>query len=648
MPEQANTTRVDSREKRIALLVKSSHILFDVCIFIFAFFAAFFMRFEGLPDPINVRQMLIFFPFLALARFLSFQLFSIYSIAWRYVSALDAISIVKASLPVTAILTIGRFFLPDRLALFKIPYSVIGVEFLLTLLGTLSVRMSRRLIFEQSERDQFQIKTNLVAKKRILLIGAGNAGNMVMKELRQRTDLGLDVVGLIDDDPRKIKTNIQGQKILGTTEQIPEIVRKYRIDEALISIANASSKVIRRIVDICEKAKIKVKIIPGLFELLDDKFKITKIREINIEDLLGRSVISFEQHRADMTAHYQNKRILITGAGGSIGSELCRQLSAFEPQELILLDKDENSIYEIDSELRNKSPHIPLVPMIADVRNEDRIAQVFIKHAPQVVFHAAAHKHVPLMEMNVSEAILNNIGGTRNLAQLADRKGVENFIFISTDKAVNPTSVMGASKKIGEIIIQDIAARSRTNYSCVRFGNVLGSRGSVVPLFQKQIARGGPITLTHPDMRRYFMSISEAVQLIIQAGSIGKTGEIFVLDMGEPIKIKDLAQDLIKLSGYNEDEIEIHYIGLRPGEKLYEEILIDEEKAKATQFKKIFVAPPINFAGQEFSAHLKEMLEAVEEGDEQQIIEGLKNMGIGYHHDIRAPLIPETTSSFPH
>jgi FlaA1/EpsC-like NDP-sugar epimerase len=630
MPKHTNTTRADSREKRIALLVKSSHILFDVFIFIFAFIAAFFMRFEGLPNPDNLRQMLIFFPFLALVRLLSFQLFSVYSIAWRYVSVLDAVSIVKACLPVTTILLIGRVFLPDKLVLFKIPYSVITIEILLTLLGTLSVRMTRRLIFEQSERDQFQNKTHPVAKKRILLIGAGNAGNMVMKELRQRADLGLEVVGLIDDDPRKLNTNIQGQKILGTTVQIPEIVQKYRIDEALISIANASSKVIRRIVGICEKAKIKVKIIPGLFELLDDKFKIAKIREINIEDLLGRSIISFEEHRADTIAHYQNKRILVTGAGGSIGSELCRQLSAFEPQELILLDKDENSIYEIETELRNRSPHIPLVPLIADVRNEERVAQVFLKHAPQVVFHAAAHKHVPLMEMNVSEAVLNNVGGTRNLAQLADRKGVESFIFISTDKAVNPTSVMGATKKAGEIIVQAIAARSRSRFSCVRFGNVLGSRGSVVPLFQKQIANGGPITITHPQVTRYFMSISEAVQLIIQAGTLGIKGEIFVLDMGEPIRIRDLAVDLIKLSGFGEDDFSIKFIGLRPGEKLFEEILIDDERMQATEFRKIFIAPPVKIDYQEFHKSLAALLHAAQQCDDKRILDIFKAIGIGY------------------
>jgi FlaA1/EpsC-like NDP-sugar epimerase len=640
MTEHSSPTFDKAKARNMKLLGKQSQISIDIIIFVFAFIASFFIRFEGVPDPINLRQMLLFFPLVGLVRLLTFQIFSVYSIAWRYVSAVDAVSIVKSCIPVTTILLIGRIFLPGKLALFKIPYSVIALEFLLSLLGTLSVRMIRRLIFEQSERSQFENKGELAKKKRILLIGAGNAGNMVMKELRQRADLGFDVIGFIDDDPRKINTNIHGRKILGTTEQIPEIVQKYRIDEALISIANASSKVIRHIVNICEKAKIKVKIVPGLFELLDDKFKITKIRDINIEDLLGRSVISFEEHRADITAHYQNKRILVTGAGGSIGSELCRQLSAYGPQELILLDKDENSIYEIDAELRNQSPHIPLAAIICDVRNEQRLAQIFSKYTPQVVFHAAAHKHVPLMEMNVSEAILNNVGGTQNVAQLANRGSVESFIFISTDKAVNPTSVMGATKKAGEIIVQDIAARSRTRFACVRFGNVLGSRGSVVPLFQKQIAKGGPITITHPLVTRYFMSISEAVQLIIQAGTLGSKGEIFVLDMGEPIKIQDLAADLIKLSGYTEDDFNIKYIGLRPGEKLFEEILIDDERTQATQFRKIFIAPPLEIDQQEFKKHLEILLLSAQRCDEQRILEILKALGIGFRTESHEDVLP--------
>jgi len=614
-------------------LIKINQFLIDILIFIFSYFLAFIIRFEGIPDSINLKQLLILFPYIALARVLFFYIFSIYSIVLRYISITDAISITKASIPVTAILFLGRLFLPNRLSILRLPLSVIALEFLLVLIGTLGIRMIRRLIYESSEMEKFEGKVEKREKKRILLIGAGNAGNMVIKELKQRKDLGMQVAGFIDDDPKKLNIAIQGVKVLGNTDQLPEVIKNLNIDEAIITMANASSKDIRRIVNICEGTKINVKIVPGLFEILNGKIKISKIRKVNINDLLGRSLVTFKNYLPEVISHYRNKKILVTGAGGSIGSELCRQLVILKPKELILIDKDENSIFEIDSELKSKlyDHKYKLNPLITDIRNFERLKFVFEKNRPEIVFHAAAHKHVPLMESNVSEAILNNISGTRNVALLSDLYGVEKFIYISTDKAVNPTSVMGASKKIGEIIIQEIASKSNTKFSCVRFGNVLGSRGSVVPLFQKQIAQGGPITVTHPDIQRYFMSISEAVQLIIQAGTIGNSGEIFVLDMGELIKIKDLAKDLIKLSGFTEDDFEIKYTGLRPGEKLYEEILIDEERTKVTEFEKIYIAPPIEIDNDKFLRKLNDLLQAANECNEERIIECLKGMEIGYN-----------------
>lgn len=620
-------------------LLQANKVLADVAMFIAALFASFFIRFEGVPDPFNLKQLLIFFLFIILARTVSFQLFSVYSIAWRYISIADAITVIKACVPVTAILFLGRLLLPERLQLFRFPFSVIALEFMLVLLGTLSSRVVRRLLYERSERSHFEGKGGLQKKKKVLLIGAGNAGNMAIKELKQRADLGIDVLGFIDDDPAKRRSVIQGIRVLGNTDQIPEIVRKMDIDEAIITIASASSKDIRRIVDVCEGVRIKVKIVPGLFEMLDANVKITKIREINIDDLLGRSVVDLENHLPGIVGYYRDKRILVTGAGGSIGSELCRQLSTFSPGELTLLDKDENSIYEIDYELRH-AYNISPSPVIADIRNETRLCAIFEEFQPDIIFHAAAHKHVPLMEFNAPEAVLNNVAGTRNVAALADRFGVRSMIAISTDKAVNPTNIMGATKKIGEIIIQDIASRSRTHFSCVRFGNVLGSRGSVVPLFQKQIAQGGPITITHPDVVRYFMSISEAVQLIIQAGTIGSRGEIFVLDMGSPIKIVDLARDLIKLSGYSESEFEFQYIGLRPGEKLFEEILIDEERTRVTHFKKVFIAPPIEVDAPEFHRNLAALLRAAETNDRSGIVECLKSSKIGFARESHAMPVP--------
>jgi FlaA1/EpsC-like NDP-sugar epimerase len=620
------------RYKKI-LFTKVNQLFVDIFVFILSYFAAFIIRFEGAPDPIHLKQLIILFPCVAFARLLSFSIFSIYSISWKYISIFDVISIVKACIPVTALLFLGRILLPDQFSLLRLPLGVIALEFLLVLLGTLGIRMTRRLITELSEREKFENGSKRLTKKRTLLIGAGDAGNMIAKELRQRTDLGYEIFGVVDDNPEKFKTVIQGIKVLGNTAQIPEIVKKLKIQEAIITIANASSKDIRRIVGICEGTKINVKIVPGLFEILNGKIKVSKIRKVNIDDLLGRSLVTFKNYLPEVISHYRNKKILVTGAGGSIGSELCRQLAILKPKELILIDKDENSIFEIDSELKIKlcDHKYKLNPLITDIRNFERLKFVFEKNRPEIVFHAAAHKHVPLMECNVSEAILNNISGTRNMALLSDLYGTKTFIYISTDKAVNPTSVMGASKKIGEIIIQEIASKSNTKFSCVRFGNVLGSRGSVVPLFQRQIAQGGPITVTHPDIRRYFMSISEAVQLIIQAGTIGNCGEIFILDMGELIKIKDLAKDLIKLSGFSEDDFEIKYTGLRPGEKLYEEILIDEERTKVTKFEKIYIAPPIEIDNDKFLRKLNDLLQAANECNEERIIECLKEMEIGYN-----------------
>ncbi len=611
---------------------KINQIFLDLIIFGFSFFAAYFIRFEGLPSGMHLKQFWILIPYIIIARFLVFQLFSVYSIVWRYISIADSITIFKATGVVSVLLYIARAFLPNEFNVLRIPYGVITIEFLLVLLGTMGIRALRRLLIETRARAGYNNGDNegRAKSRKVLLIGAGDSGNMVAKELKRRPDLGMRIIGFIDDDPKKFNTVIQGFKVLGNTSQLSEIAARYSIDEAVITIANASSKDIRQIVDLCEAAKIKAKIIPGLYEILGGKIKISKIREVNIDDLLGRSVVEFENNVPEILKKYRNKKILITGAGGSIGSELCRQLSLLWPKELILLDKDENSIFEIDAELDREYENVKLVSVIADVRNWNRMRQIFQKFRPDVVFHAAAHKHVPLMEHNVTEAIRNNVLGTKHVAELADEFGVESLIYISTDKAVNPVSIMGATKKVGEILIQEIAKKGRTHYSCVRFGNVLGSRGSVVPFFQRQISWGGPVTVTHPDVIRYFMSISEAVQLIIKAGSIGEKGEIFVLDMGEPVKILDLAKDLIKLSGLREEDIEIKYVGLRPGEKLFEEMLVDEERMQATNFQKIFIAPPVEVDGGKFHKSLERLIEEAGRCNGADVVRCLFDMGIGY------------------
>ena len=633
MVETDKIGRIDMPAIRQLVFRRTSQVIIDVFLFLFAWVAAYIIRFEGFPPDPYLTQMLVLALFAALARVLLFYMFMVYTIVWRYISIRDAFVVMKAIVPFTAVLLGLRYFAPNALRLLRVPLSVIIIEFLLALLGTSGVRMVRRLTAEDKEREVLK-GMNGVRRKNVLLIGAGDAGNLVVKELQQRADLGVKVIGFVDDDPTKTGKSIQGVTVLGGTERIPEIVAKHAVDEAVITIANASSKDIRRIVETCQGAGIKVKIVPGLFEMFDEKVTITKVREVNIDDLLGRSIFQLEKHLPEVSGAYRGKRILVTGAGGSIGSELCRQLAAIEPTEIVLLDKDENSVFEIDNDLKTSGGNRVVVhPVIANIKNRDRLGLIFERYRPEVVFHAAAHKHVPLMEFNVAEAILNNVMGTKNVVETAAAIGVERLIFISTDKAVNPTSVMGATKKLGEVIVQGSARDGGTRFSCVRFGNVLGSRGSAVPLFQKQIAKGGPVTVTHPDMRRYFMSIAEAVHLIIQAGTLGDKGEIFVLDMGQAIRIVDMVKALIKLSGHAEDEIEIKFVGTRPGEKLYEEILIDEERTRATKFEKVFIAPPVAALNGVAAQAICGLIEVAQTGNGDEIIRRLAAIDIGFRRE---------------
>ncbi len=610
-----------------------AQIAVDTIIFALAFLAPFVIRFEGIPSQPDVQQMMMLLPFVVLARVLSFGLLSVYQTIWRFVSLSDAVRVLMALLPTSLVLLIGRLELPLSLPYLRLPLSVIAMEFMFSMIGTLGVRAFWRLYTEGLNRQRLRLNAGAHPHPRTILIGAGGAGNLVAKELINRTDLGVIIVGFIDDNLKQIGKRVQGIPVLGSTAQIPAISRKLGVQEAIITIANASSREIRRITELCGKAGLKTRIVPGLFELLDERVKVTRVRDVNIDDLLGRSVFKLDNHIDEVSAVYRGKRILVAGAGGSIGSELCRQLATLGPSALVLLDKDENSIFEIDNDLKasvSKGPEIH--PVIASIMNADRLQALFERYRPEIVFHAAAHKHVPLMEINAAEAILNNVVGTNNLVDTARVSGVERFLFISSDKAVNPTNVMGATKRIGEVIVQEVAKTSATKFSCVRFGNVLGSRGSVIPLFQKQIAKGGPVTVTHPEVRRYFMSIPEAVRLIIQANTLGEKGEIFVLDMGEPIKILDMVKTLIRLSGQREEDIEIKFVGMRPGEKLYEEILVEKEKNKTTQFDRIYIAAATEVLhGREFD--LKGVIGAAIDGDKARIIEHLTHMGIGFHEE---------------
>ncbi|MDU3722069.1 MAG: nucleoside-diphosphate sugar epimerase/dehydratase [Clostridium celatum] len=459
--------------------------------------------------------------------------------------------------------------------------------------------------------------------KRVLIIGAGSGGALVSNEYKKFPQLKRKVVAFIDDDRQKLGTYVNGVKVYGNREDIIRVAKEKKVDEIIIAIASIKDQVLKELIEKCTEAKIAVKIMPGVAEMIDGKFSINKIRDVDVEDLLGRETIKLDH---DGIADYlERKTVLVTGGGGSIGSELCRQISKFKPKQLIIFDIYENNAYDIQNELKRTYPDLNLVTLIGSVRDRQRLRQIYTRYNPNVVFHAAAHKHVPLMEISPEEAIKNNVVGTFNTAEFANSYGVEKFVLISTDKAVNPTNIMGATKRMCEMIVQAFNKVSDTEFVAVRFGNVLGSNGSVIPLFKKQIAAGGPVTLTHKDITRYFMTIPEASQLVLQAGAYAEGGEIFVLDMGKPVKIYDLAENLIKLSGYEPHrDIKIEVTGLRPGEKLYEELLMNEEGLTETKHEKIFIGKPGDFEIDDIAQKTEELLKYATKGSKIRLKKQLK------------------------
>ncbi|WP_195335653.1 polysaccharide biosynthesis protein [Paraclostridium bifermentans] len=529
---------------------------------------------------------------------------------WRYAGEEELIAIVFAC--ILSIITTYSIHL------------LIGIQFLqtfyiLNLILTTSLISWSRLTYRTGRR--VLIRSRLKEKpSNVLIVGAGSAGDIVIQELKNNPKLLKKPIGIVDDDIKKQCRRMHNVPIIGMVKDIDSIVTKYDIDEIIIAIANISRKDKKNIIEVCKKTKCKLKTIPGIFEIIDGIVDIKKIRDVQIEDLLGREQVKVNLD--EISGYLQNKVVLVTGGGGSIGSELSRQVSSLNPKQLIILDNYENNAYAIQQELvRKYGTSLNLITVIASIREEKRMDDIFKKYKPDVVFHAAAHKHVPLMEKNPSEAVKNNIFGTKNLAVLADKYKVKRFVLISTDKAVNPTNIMGATKRAAEMIIQTMNEKSETEFVAVRFGNVLGSNGSVIPLFKKQIEEGGPITITHPEITRYFMTIPEAVQLVIQAGAMTKGGEIFVLDMGEPVKIVDLAKNLIKLSGFEPDvDICIEFTGLRPGEKLYEELLMSEEGLTDTSHEKIFIGKPISINVEKCKMNL-EFLKAIVDKERVELID---------------------------
>lgn len=579
----------------------------DCSIILGCIIVAYLFRYNAELSSAEIRQAAIFCGIAIVIGLIVLYNYGLYRRAWQFASIGEVIIIFKAvTIAIVLAYTITSLVIPGRV---PIAIGFRTYELCLLLIG--GSRFMLRII-----KDNY-IKTPN-KQRQSLIIGAGQCGVLVYRELKMNVASSQEAIGFIDDDPRKWGQEVFGLLVIGGREHIINICKEQQIDDIIVALPSASRTQISDILSICKQTNAKLKIVPPINELLEGKVELSMLRDVEVEDLLGREPVVLENDGID--EYLTNKVVLVTGAGGSIGSELCRQIMHFKPSKLLLLGHGENSIYQIHRELKDKVEH--LVPIIADVQDRKRMEQIFDQHKPHVVFHAAAHKHVPLMEENPSESIKNNVFGTRNVAECADIYGAERFVLISTDKAVNPTSIMGTTKRIAEMFIQCLAKQSRTKFSAVRFGNVLGSRGSVIPLFKEQIAAGGPVTVTHPEMVRYFMTIPEASRLVIQAGAYANGGEIFILDMGEPVKISDLARDLIRLSGYEPGvDIKIQYSGIRQGEKLYEELLLQEEGMTDTQHSRIFIGRPASFNREDIELELRRLERIL--GEDRVIIQEL-------------------------
>ncbi|OGO87017.1 MAG: nucleoside-diphosphate sugar epimerase [Clostridiales bacterium GWF2_36_10] len=590
--------------------IRVAFILFcDIVIIFLASFAALLLGFElSLTSGIGqYTEVILSYLFINIVSTVAiFALFGLYTSIWEFASINEAGKVVIAS-----ILTTLAFYFGSNFMGLSLPENYYIIYFLLIMSLSIIPRFSYRAL----RIIKFSYIRQGIQDRRIMIIGAGRAANLLIRDINTSIKFTKSkVVCVIDDDDQKIGNRLHGIKVVGTRKNIPEAVKKYKVNEIIYAIPSASIQDKAEILNVCKETKCKLKTLPSMYQLINGSVNFANVRSVEIEDLLGRQPIKVDNQA--IIGYVRNKTILVTGGGGSIGSELCRQIAESSPKQLIIFDIYENNAYEIQNELKRKYPNLVLIVLIGSVRDKNRVNSVFEKYRPNIVFHAAAHKHVPLMEDSPNEAIKNNVFGTFTTIQAADKYGTERFVLISTDKAVNPTNVMGASKRICEMIAQSFNKTSKTDYVAVRFGNVLGSNGSVIPLFKQQINNGGPVLVTHPDIIRYFMTISEAVSLVIEAGAIAKGGEIFILDMGQPVKILDLAETLIKLSGLEPYvDIEVKFSGLRPGEKLYEELLMEEEGLKSTFNELIFIGKPINIDSNELFAKLEKLREAIDNED---------------------------------
>jgi len=590
--------------------------LSDLAVLCAAFFIAYLpavnIQLGDFYAGVALRQL----PFVLLIQLSALFLVGAYSIIWRYISIEDIKIFLKAFAFSGLVLIAFRYLLVlTEFKMWQVPVSVILIDTVLAFGGLMGLRVLRRFFYEVNEKNRTTTSRRRIKRQPALLVGAGRMGATLAKEMLGRADGELDIRGFVDDDTQKIGGSVSRIKVLGTTADMARLVNELEIKQVVIAVDNATGKEIRRIVDLCREIPVKAQIVPSLNEIAHGRISVSRLRDVQIEDLLGREQVHLDDN--NLHVFLSGKTVMVTGAGGSIGSELVRQITNYHPKRLLLVERAEFFLFEISREVVSSFPDVSFVPLMADVSDEPRMREVFEKYRPEVIFHAAAHKHVPLMEVNSAEAVKNNVFATKLIGELAGEFGTDDFVLISTDKAVNPTSIMGASKRLAEIVVQGLDQRYSTNYVAVRFGNVLGSAGSVVPIFRDQIRRGDAVTVTHKDMTRYFMTIPEASQLVLQAGALGKGGEIFILDMGRPVRILELAEDMIRLSGLTPyEDIDIEFTGIRDGEKLFEELEITGENLLKTRNPKIFIGKIATYSREEVAHVLDEFAGAVATADE--------------------------------
>jgi FlaA1/EpsC-like NDP-sugar epimerase len=616
LPEELEDEQLS---ERLWFLRRPAQLALDLAVLCGAFLLAYLPAVNIKLGDYYFEAALAQLPFVVLVEFAALFMVGAYSIIWRYISIEDLRVFLKAVLISAIVFLSLRFLLIySPFKLWLIPISVILINLVLGFGGLLAIRVLRRFSYELNEKNRVVGRRRRVKLTPALIVGAGRMGATLVKEITGRADAELEIRGLVDDDSRKVGGSVGGVKVLGRTRDLDRLVEELRIKQVVIAMDNASGAEIRRLLDVCGTLPVRTQIVPSLDEIATGRVSVSRVRDVQIEDLLGREPVKLDDE--NLHEFLTGKTVMVTGAGGSIGSELVRQITNYRPKQLLLVERAEFLLFQIERELACKFSGVNYLPLIADAGDEARMREIFGTYKPDVIFHAAAHKHVPLMETNPCEAIKNNVFATRSIAMLAGEFGANAFVLISTDKAVNPTSVMGASKRVAELVVQSLDQKYDTNYIAVRFGNVLGSAGSVVPIFRDQIMNGGPVTVTDKAMTRYFMTIPEASQLVLQAGALGEGGEIFILDMGEPVKILDLAEDMIRLSGLIPyEDIDIRFTGIRQGEKLFEELEITGESLLKTKHPKIYIGKIAKYSPAQVQGMLEEFQSAVDASNEQLV-----------------------------